>query len=656
MGGSSSVPSELTHEKLFELTKDTRAIMDKLLEYTTKKISVNDFLQLSNPEGCKKYVLFMTNSLHRLFYELQIAPSTDRRGVIFFRSIKELGRPTKEEDVERQSLCLTLAYFYTRIFQIYGALALTLIDDISYVSKSGVLDLVSNATPRLRAPGYRPTAYYGGSESGPFSLSNMGKFGFLKGFLMDQTYGNKGYRAQYIGDGKERGTIYFTASATDSSSSQDGTFSIAYADAKEFATLPISVKEQGIGSSTLVLTFGKLRYIRRGQLEEQEISLPSVIKSMIEITLTPNATNPSTARYVIKGSSTTLFDYLKRMFALLIPFVRVLVEGSTTTEKTNSSSSTSVETADTSEHLKLRRIIENLNRVKPLGHCIARGLQLLRSAPFKDEPNMSYICKPKFLETSRITNEGIKTTTSRSGIPEPGDKLRESPGISALAQLFYDTILLGNNQLQISETSKRQYIDFITVMSQLFGDQRMKSADAETKVKDGIMEVQDIRDRDLCKALPADVSREQLTVSSSVSKQVYQKVGQLFQRQLKHASECGMIFQRLFAIQRDPRTGVVQISLSSNIIKGGFPEINRINYDARELLINYYKDCETTYLHGMKTVIDSKLQEKAVKNAIHLKAAEAVAAAKKAEDEAKVAQMMAAKNASKVNQANPPTS
>jgi hypothetical protein len=113
MGGSSSVPSELTHEKLFELTKDTRAIMDKLLEYTTKKISVNDFLQLSNPEGCKKYVLFMTNSLHKLFYELQIAPSTDRRGVIFFRSIKELGQPTKEEDVERQSLCLTLAYFYT---------------------------------------------------------------------------------------------------------------------------------------------------------------------------------------------------------------------------------------------------------------------------------------------------------------------------------------------------------------------------------------------------------------------------------------------------------------------------------------------------------------------------------------------------------------
>jgi hypothetical protein len=304
----------------------------------------------------------------------------------------------------------------------------------------------------------------------------------------------------------------------------------------------------------------------------------------------------------------------------------------------------------------LRRIIENLNRVKPLGHCIARGLQLLRSAPFKDEPNMSYICKPKFLETSRITNEGIKTTTSRSGIPEPGDKLRESPGISALAQLFYDTILLGNNQLQISETSKKQYIDFITVMSQLFGDQRMKSADTETKVKEGIMEVQDVRDRDLCKALPADVPRDQISVSSSVSKQVYQHVGQLFQRQLQHASECGKIFQRLFAIQRDPRTGSVQISLSSNIIKGGFPEINRINHDARGLLINYYKDCETTYLHGMKTVIDSKLQEKATKNAIQLKAAEATAAAKKAEDEAKVAQMMAAKHASKVNQVKPPTS
>lgn len=637
MGGSSSVPSELTHERLFDLTRDTRSIMDKLLEYTTKKMSVNDFLQLSNPEGCKKYVLFMTNSLHKLFYELQIAPSTDRKGVIFFRSIKELGQPTKEEDVERQSLCLTLAYFYTRIFQIYGALALTLIDDISYLSKTGVLDMVSDATPRLRAPGLRPTAYFGGAESGGvFSLNNMGKFGFLRKFLMDQTYGDKGFRTQYTGDGKESGSVYFTSTLNDiaESSTQDGAFSIAYTNAKEFARLPVTVKEMGVGSSSILLTFGKLGYLKKGELQEREVSLPSSIKTTLEIVLTPGGVNRSSVEYIIKGSNTTLFSYLKRLFAVLIPFVKQLVEGESTS--TNASVA-SVSESDTSEHLKLRRIIENLNRVKPLGHCIARGLQLLRSAPFKDEPNLSYICKPKFLETSRITEEGVKTTSSRSGIPEPGNKLRESPGISALAQLFYDTILFGNNQLQISETSKKQYIDFITVMSRLFGDQSMKDADPETKVSRGIMDVQDVRDRELCKALPADVSRENLIVSSAVSRQVYHHVGQLFQRQLQHAKECGKIFQRLFSIQRDPRTGVVQIALSSNIINGGFPEINRVNQDARELLINYYKDCETTYLYGMKTVIDSKLKEKAEKNEIIRKAAEAAnMAARKAEEASKI--------------------
>jgi hypothetical protein len=84
---------------------------------------------------------------------------------------------------------------------------------------------------------------------------------------------------------------------------------------------------------------------------------------------------------------------------------------------------------------------------------------------------------------------------------------------------------------------------------------------------------------------------------------VYQVVNKLLQIQVKHAAECGKIVKQLFNIQRDTGSTRFRISLSDNIIKKGFPEIQRINYLAREVLTNYYSNCETTYAQGMKMVL-----------------------------------------------------
>ena len=65
------------------------------------------------------------------------------------------------------------------------------------------------------------------------------------------------------------------------------------------------------------------------------------------------------------------------------------------------------------------------------------------------------------------------------------------------------------------------------------------------------------------------------------------------------------IIRLLFNIKNDKSSGRYTFSLSDNIIKKGFPEIKRINFIARELLVNYYSNCEETYLKGVKTVIES---------------------------------------------------
>ena len=74
MGASQSLP--VTHEKLFELTKDTRNMMNILLTYMLKELTVRDFYSLSSPTECKKYVLHIEIMFFNLFlYSLSLVKS-----------------------------------------------------------------------------------------------------------------------------------------------------------------------------------------------------------------------------------------------------------------------------------------------------------------------------------------------------------------------------------------------------------------------------------------------------------------------------------------------------------------------------------------------------------------------------------------------------
>ena len=175
---------EKLHEKLLKETDSTRYVMDKLLKYMIKEIKEQDLLKISDPKECEKYVMFTANTLNNYFYELQIQPFKDKRGVIAFRSIKDLTtKMDAESKAKKESLCLIIAYFYIRIFQIYGALALTLIDDVNTSTRNGLVD------DRFLPPGYGPR-YLGGGRLGK---GRLGIFLFLTSFLKDSesSYGLK---------------------------------------------------------------------------------------------------------------------------------------------------------------------------------------------------------------------------------------------------------------------------------------------------------------------------------------------------------------------------------------------------------------------------------------------------------------------------------
>jgi len=116
-------------------TLPVRRVCDQILVYMLKEINIKDFYLLATKRECSRYVIFLANQMNKTFRSLSFAPARGPGGILFFQPIDILQHPTKEQETERQSLCLFLAYFYVRIFQIYGSLALTLIDDANVYVK-----------------------------------------------------------------------------------------------------------------------------------------------------------------------------------------------------------------------------------------------------------------------------------------------------------------------------------------------------------------------------------------------------------------------------------------------------------------------------------------------------------------------------------------
>jgi hypothetical protein len=590
MGTSQSLP--VTHEKLFELTKDTRNIMNILLEYMMKELTVRDFLSLSNPTECKKYVLFLANNLYKHFYELQIVPTKTKQGVIVFRKAQDLTAPPgKQEEQEKQGLCLTLAYFYTRIFQIYGALALTLIDDMNVASSTGMMAIMTDQQ-RLLTPGRQQ--YFATAGDQLSSMLYLGNFVFLQKYLTnkkDDPY----IITNYEGTGEEKATIGFRNEKKQGDGVEKGIFKMSL-DGKLIGYVDVLAAKQG---SDFILEFDNMRYYKKSKTQETTEPIKTKILSSNLFTIRLVGTS-----YQIVDFEGSVSDFFNNVFKKIVPYLK----GSSTFGE-------GVTETGIKEELRLSRTIQALTRDKPLGHCIARALQLLQSNPFDNKTALSNICQAKFLERTIENKNDLKTKISRSGIPEPGASLDRSPGLASLSQLFYEIAFQATPKVfttpQIGISSLQEYRTFMENMSKLFQDPKKLNTNDDIR-RTTLKDIINRRDKEECaKISTSGTEIASITVPIDVAKNVNQYVRQLFQKQYEHTVQCGAIFNELFSIKRDPQTKRLTISLKERILQNGLPEIARINGKARRLLANYYTRCEDIYRNGMNVIVQYKVSQQA---------------------------------------------
>lgn len=575
MGNNQSLPSDISREKLSELTTDTRYIMDKILEFMITELSIRDFVSISDKTQCDKYVLFKANVLYKYFDQLQIMPSMDKSGVIAFRKFDDI-RKSQGDSNERQSLCLIIAYYYTRIFQIYGALALTLIDDMETATKTGIF---STRT----APGFEgvPNIFRGGQRGGDLSreeADRLKEFAFLSTYL-DKSESYTRFYTKYLPNPIEFERNY------------SNTFKIWYGKNRK-KTASINIRVTGSPPYNFTITLNDLRYTmsKQGRPTHYSRSTASYDDKKFQSKMAEwgfskiNGTFDVPKKvYTINGK--TVSEFFNNLFDKIIQFIEVLSkEGDVETTGLTKSKH------DELDIKKVYDIIKVDNKViRPRAHCIARALQLLQTSPL----GKSFVCDSTF-------------DYKKSGLPIRNQPISTSNGISSLANLFYDTIQnrsikIGINPTTNDKSTFDKYINFMKNMAKLFDTDTYNTIDKNPKYIT-LSSIINKRDDTLCKK----IGNGEIDLDKNTADSVNNNVKALFKIQYAHAIRCGDIFNQMFNIQRDKGSDRVRIKLSNNIYRIGFPEIERINNLTRNVLVDYYSNCENEYMRGVQKIIDSK--------------------------------------------------
>ena len=127
MGASVSLPSlPMTgvpdSRNIYNKTQPTVDLMNRILDFILRNADIRDMISLANPDECSKWVIIAESRLSTRFDKIQIQAGVGKDGILY---IKKLDTLKSNKDSQG---CKLLALFFVRLFQVVGALSLSIID------------------------------------------------------------------------------------------------------------------------------------------------------------------------------------------------------------------------------------------------------------------------------------------------------------------------------------------------------------------------------------------------------------------------------------------------------------------------------------------------------------------------------------------------
>jgi len=577
---SATLPSK---EEILKRTKSGSDLVNELFQWMISQASIRDFYLMANPVHCKKYIMLTANVLNQVFYKIDVVPKEGAKGAIYFRKADVLNPQDKADPLykHREINCLRLAFLFVRIFQVFAALSLTILDvDPQLESKllGDITRLRETDSLPLFGPRQRGGSFTGGAldPKKPLPIS----FEALRSSLSDIPMNPSYY--------KFSGTLIYIeygAQGPDGSLPIKYDFSITKNGRKERRSIEgrITVERRGTDSISIQLFNLKQR-------------IGSEIKELDDKSV--NFTRMSIEDIFRDKGSRSIPEGLDNAF-------RKLASGEKEKENTKNEnlydrtynkkpkgSLTQFEKdiGEVAEGLHTQTIVSAFTRaVPPKAHCISRALQLVSDSGLQSQfPKeiYSHLCKTKFMVETR-------------SLPPANERITKEAGIYALAQLFYDT--LKESTPIISTATQEQYKAFLTKMKFVFEETKDSKVSFDTTKGNPLNTI-------LNKVPSASCGKDTLDKTLKTSNRdtirlLRDNVRKMISYQINHTANVVTLLRKLFLL---PVESGKALQIHPRVLKNGMEEVNNIAEEARNLLIEYYSQCEILYRYGAEIIADNK--------------------------------------------------
>ena len=626
MGAGSSTSRGLTRQQLLKSTQQPRDFMNSLFQQMIDKLTPVDFLKLGNPKECNQYVFTMAGAIQNLFEDLQIRPRKDKdSGIVYFQKLAKLG----EANPQGKELCLTIAYFYIRIFQIFGALAMTVVDDPGAGQVLGALQYMPvAAAPRKPGQGRGAFIQQGGSALDQYQFSQLYPFftplfNELKYLKMSESYHVYSFKDTTNislllipppGETKVFYTIqnYGQISATIViTPTPPNNLHISLSNYKFSTTsVPpnISTFLSGLLKQKRKVSFDAIQGPAQWYVQEAGgyTTIGKKIKSLLDALFREvyTAAGQGAAPYgapAFPGMLGMPFEKPPKQQKLVNPYGQPFGLPAwpygQQPEKVKADRDALQALASDQFVPKMLTNGYIINTLKGLGgqkttaFCIARALQLMDAGSTfqlqKGKPILSGICKTKF---DAVPNS----------VPTSSFKLDTLPAFRATEQLYYTEPAVGTQGETImkrSSTDSAKYAEFLAEFAKLYG----------RPVSGGLTGLDSVMARDP-NCVPQAMNKYLQITDPNQIKKIIGFVQGLFGRQLKHTQDViKFIHTRLLRVEKrkNPATGAIGtfVDIHPRLHAGGIVELASVSAACRDLLVNYFKSCEDIYQQGVQAVL-----------------------------------------------------
>lgn len=574
---------------------------NELLTLFFKNANLKRLLDLHNLGDCPNFIFTTAEELQTQFQRLKIYPKLGAKGEIFFADLNDVV-PARVTDPAKKTaelaakldhsntLCVDIAYYYVRVFQIYAALALTVIDADPARKQLGY---VVNPAQRVRVS---TTALQSG---GAIQQS----YGGIKGHTLLPSITNSPFYP-----------IRSILTSVDKIPEQSGDIILKLEDTRKGNKPTFFIIWNYPAKSNEVTLNGRIRLLNGNELSytvkavrsgDDNISMTFSVEGGDEFTqeFKKGIDGSWVFKYELgEGKPQESVAFFDKLYTIVPASENTAASGSASTNVgplgpsgTSGAPITSTGATSFVGFEKLKKIFEDTSkggRQFPKAYCVARAMMLLKplfgnELPSKGHPYMSQICKKKF-----DFEEGMEEYMPRGGTsPSSNVYLR------SLVALYYDDYryIPSTKRMELTQTEsgKSELRALSTEFAQLYMVQTQDPGNF-------LMGNTTFRDSTLCGNKTADIQVGSNADGAELLKELTtQVIKPMLALQENHTKAVNNLLKQMFKIEK-AKDGQVRLRITDAIKSRGKDGLNDFGRKAHRLLREYYRKSEAYYVKGVR--------------------------------------------------------